>query len=91
MIGSAAYYRPAQGRGWRRFRSTPCRLWSWCKRGLSRKKVVCNVWCKRAKDVLKLMGTVAVCAVAGFALLLAAYALPVAPMVSNMEPSRLHH
>ena len=33
------------------------------------------------------MGTVAVCAVAGFALLLAAYALPVAPMVSNMEPS----
>ena len=45
------------------------------------------MWCKRAKDVLKLMGTVAVCAVADFALLLAAYALPVAPMVSNMEPS----
>lgn len=45
------------------------------------------MWRNRIKRVLLLIGTVAGCVVLGFVLLLAAYALPVAPMVSNMEPS----
>lgn len=45
------------------------------------------MWRNRIKSVLQLAGTVAVCVVLGFSLLLAAYALPLAPMVSNMAPS----
>ncbi len=45
------------------------------------------MWRNRIKSVLQLAGTVAVCVVLGFSLLLAACALPLAPMVSNMAPS----
>lgn len=45
------------------------------------------MWRKRVRNILKLIGTIALCAVLGFALLLAAYVLPVVPMISNMEPS----